>query len=282
MNLKTYKIRREDVLSPQTLKKHLIVLEELDRFLKERGKKEPTEQDVHEFFDMLKEKGVKPASLKRYYYVIKAYVEMVLGQYDSLRGVGKRFKGISRREQTLTKEEVKRIFEAEVNPRQKAIYALLYEYARRIGEVLALKRRDINLEEGKITFPILKRKESKSERVTFKLGDFSRKYLEEYFNWLKENKVELKPDDFVFPVTERAVNIALGKTAQRAGIKYDVTAHWFRHARVTHLRMAGVHDKVIQERVTLHRSLKTLQEVYLHSFPFEAEEIPSAEETLKT
>jgi len=274
LDLNTYKLRREDALEHRTLRRHLIVLSTLDRFLKDRGKEEPGEQDVHRFFDALKERGVKSASLKQYYYIFKAYTELVLGERDMLKGIGRRFRSVSRREQTLTKEEVRSIIRAERDPMKRAIYSILYSYARRIGEVLALRRRDIDLDEGRITFQILKRS---GERVSFKLDGLPRRYIQEYFDRLG---FELKPEDPVFPVTERAVNIALGKVAKRAGLGYDVSAHWFRHARVTHLRMQGVHDKVIQERLTLHKSIKTLQDVYSHSFPFEVEDIPGAEEAL--
>ena len=78
-------------------------------------------------------------------------------------------------------------------------------------------------------------------------------------------------DDFVFsnadgtPLNPQTVTHAFAKTIKRAGMS-SIRLHDLRHIHATMLLKAGVHPKVVQERLG-HSSITTTLDIYSHTVP---------------
>jgi hypothetical protein len=135
----------------------------------------------------------------------------------------------------LTEEDIMKLLDAANNVRDKAIIATLFDSGIRIGELLSMKRKDIDLE-GNPSHIIVNGKTG-PRRVPIL---FSVPYLAAYLN---EQKLR-KPDEYLWNVggswaglTQRAdysaIRMMLQRVAKRAGIDKRVNPHSFRHARAT-------------------------------------------------
>lgn len=136
----------------------------------------------------------------------------------------------------LFQPDIKRMIEAVTSSRDKALIALGYDGGLRIGEVVSMRKKDINL----TTDPA-------HVTVTGKTGMrpvpifFSVPYLAAYLNDMKA----LKDDDYVWrtlgqshikgAVSEFGVNKMLKEAASVAGIDKHVYWHLLRHSRATYL-----------------------------------------------
>jgi len=81
----------------------------------------------------------------------------------------------------------------------------------------------------------------------------------------------LKEDDLIFahydgtPLDPSTVSHTFGETLERAGIPH-IRFHDLRHSHATHLLAAGVHPKVVQERLG-HSSIAVTIDTYSHVVP---------------
>ncbi len=81
----------------------------------------------------------------------------------------------------------------------------------------------------------------------------------------------LKEDDLIFvrydgtPFDPSTVNHTFGKTLERAGLPH-IRFHDLRHSHATHLLAAGVHPKIVQERLG-HSSIAVTIDTYSHVVP---------------
>ncbi len=129
-----------------------------------------------------------------------------------------------------------RMIESASNPRDKAIIALLYDSGIRVGELLSLKKKSVDLDSepghvvvdgktGMRKIPIL----------------FSAPYLAGYLE-MERGK---KPDDYLWTgigtwkgsaklVDDSAIRKMLKIAAKRAGIGKRIYPHLFRHSRATY------------------------------------------------
>ncbi|MEM1659457.1 MAG: tyrosine-type recombinase/integrase [Candidatus Jordarchaeales archaeon] len=147
-------------------------------------------------------------------------------------------------------------------------------YARRLGEVLALTWRDVDLENGRITFTILKKR--REERATYELEPWIKEMISRYR--------ELLGKDRLFELTERAVERAFKKDCRWAGIEprgRRLTPHILRHSRITSLREKGVPLDVISKHLVRHSRFDTTVQFYRAVTEEEKVSIPSAGEVLK-
>jgi len=267
MRIDRYEFRRADSLGESTLADHRWTLTDLQRFLKG---KEPDSDSLNRWVDELKRRGLKPSTIRQYLYRVRSYLE-TMGKDSAFvdRLLKLRFKEPSPRVRNwLEPTEVRKILQTEKDPMYRAIFSLAYTYARRISEVLDLRRKDVDLDRGTIRFWIRKRREP--EEVWYELEEPARSALRE---WLSRWKGER-----VFPVTRNSVWLRLKKLGQALGIR--VHPHLLRHSKITHLLEHGVDLKTIQEAVAHHSSFKTTTDIYSHVTPKMIARIPSTEEIL--
>jgi len=175
----------------------------------------------------------------------------------------------------LTVDEVKRLLTLTKNLRHRLIYALMYTYARRLGEVLLLTMSDVNLEKGTITFQILKKRQP--ETATFKLDPFVKELLENYieFEGIERGKL--------FDIWPQAIRKGFKKDCEAVGIKpmgRQLRPHMLRHSRITHLIMQGWKLEDIAKNIARHSNYQTTYKYYMGLFEKGAMEVPTVSEVL--
>jgi site-specific recombinase XerD len=160
----------------------------------------------------------------------------------------------------------------------KTIIVLLYGSGLRIGEVLALKFKDIDearLIEKKEAY-IFETKTNKERTV--QLGEAAAEYLRLYIERARpyirdlagrDTDKEARLSDYIFVslsnaersaphITPETVNKYLKLFCKRAGIKKPVTCHCFRHSYGTHLLENGAGIKEVSELLG-HEDLTTTE-----------------------
>jgi integrase/recombinase XerD len=152
----------------------------------------------------------------------------------------------------LTKEEVQRLIGAARTKKSAFIIKLLYGTGLRVSELCALKRSDLELEQG---IGWVRGGKGKKDRMLL---------LPHELYGLLEQK---KPNDHVLsgkggPLTPRNVQGIVAVAARRASIVKRVTPHTLRHSFATHLLEAGNDIRIIQELLG-HSNLQTTQ-IYTH------------------
>jgi integrase len=163
-------------------------------------------------------------------------------------------------------------------------YTLLLTGLRR-SELLALKWRAIDLElasmyishslhrmgDGRVI--IKDTKTSRSRRVvdlSLSIVTLLREYKEEQEVHCLMIGKPLAEDDFVFsnadgsPLNPNTVTHTFAKVAKRAGM--ELRLHDLRHIHATMLLKAGVHPRIVQERLG-HSSIATTLDIYSHTVP---------------
>ncbi len=149
----------------------------------------------------------------------------------------------------LSKEEIKLLINSAKKLKNKLFIEIMYSSGLRVSECANLKVKDLNLEDktgllkfgkgGKDRFFIL------SEKVIVDLKEYLENHNSEY----------------LFPgvngsIGTRAIQRAVKRTAQIAGIKKKVYCHLLRHAFATHLLEDGVDIRKIQ-MLLAHSNLQT-------------------------
>ena len=138
-------------------------------------------------------------------------------------------------EDILSEDEVIRIIKAARNPRDKAIIALLYDSGIRVGELIGLRKKDIDIK-GRTAHIIVSGKTGMRKIPIF----FSAPYLGAYLNTVDD----MKPEEVIWKaigswsntevrVDESAVRKLLRVAAGRAGIEKRIYPHLFRHSRAS-------------------------------------------------
>ena len=159
----------------------------------------------------------------------------------------------------MSLEEVGRMISVTNNLKHKAIIMLTYSAGLRRMEVLQIKPKDIDSQRMQVR---VVQGKGKKDRYTI----LSQKTLEA----LRKYYIAERPTKFLFepvrhkgqPLSERTMELIVKKSAQKAGIKKDVSFHTLRHCFATHLLEAGVNIRQIQQFMG-HTSFKTTA-VYLH------------------
>ena len=164
-------------------------------------------------------------------------------------------------------DEAFALVEAPRNHRDRAILEMLYGCGLRVGELVKLRLKDLDLEAGWVRVMGKGRK----ERLV-PIGSKAAAALKEY---LSERRSDA--GDSLFPLTARSVQRMVRRYGLKAGLAKPVTPHALRHSYATHILESGADLRGIQEllghsslsttqRYT-HVSVKQLMEVYDRAHP---------------
>jgi integrase len=167
----------------------------------------------------------------------------------------------------LTDDELKRFLKVaeRSGPRDDALFHLMFYYALRVGEVVALPIGDINAQarpERQLTIRALKNGLTKTYDIPAWLW---RKVA----RWMRERRPADSP--YLFPHRDRAdtpasregVQCSFKALAKRTGITRKVSVHDLRHTAATKLAMNG--DSLVDVAGWLrHRSLTSSQRYIDH------------------
>jgi len=158
----------------------------------------------------------------------------------------------------LDKIEIRRIIEATVNLRQKAMLMVTYSAGLRASETARLRITDIDsirmmirVDQGK----------GNKDRYTL-LSQIALETLREYWK-------EYRPKVWLFPganpehyVSVSYIQVGFKRAKTKAGITKPASCHTLRHSFATHLLEAGVDLHTIQV-LLVHSSIRTTT-IYLH------------------
>jgi integrase/recombinase XerD len=174
---------------------------------------------------------------------------------------------------TLSKEEVKRLFDELKNQKSKLMASLMYACGFRVSELVNLKINDLNFSE-KIGY--VRQSKGKKDRI-FNIPEFLLSDLEHQVNTQKNNN-----EEFVFTgkkgkLSIRNVQKIISSAAKRCGLK-DIHCHTLRHSFATHLLENNIDIRKIQELLG-HSNLSTTQ-IYTHVSAEELKKIKSPIDSL--
>lgn len=152
----------------------------------------------------------------------------------------------------LTQDEVRRLFGVIDSARNRALFAILYLYGLRVGEVAFIRVEDVDLERSRI---VIRRSKGGvwTERPIFSaVARLLRRYLAES---------PLTLDSPLFPgrsgsLRKRQIQSLFARYRDLAGLRRALTCHGLRHAIATHLLDAGCSLEFVQDHLG-HRSIRS-------------------------
>lgn len=163
--------------------------------------------------------------------------------------------------EVLTRDEVARLLEAcgtdrWTSRRDRALLAVMYRAGTRLGETLALRACDFDLERGAIR--VLHAKGGRARTV-----GIDRMGIDEVRGWIDEHAgLGFDPGGPLFctasgrPISQAVMRRKLPELASKAGVHKRVHAHGFRHTQASELRAEGIDVTVIKRQLG-HTSLLT-------------------------
>ena len=146
--------------------------------------------------------------------------------------------------------------------RDRAVIEMLFGTAVRVSELAAMTRRQVNLDRREAEV-VGKGGKSRLVLLTEDAAHWLRRYLETRSDDATPLFVSNRKDDdgALRALSVRQIQRTVDEAAQRAGLPFRISPHWFRHTRLTTLaRHAGVETA---QRIAGHSSLATTSR-YLH------------------
>lgn len=161
--------------------------------------------------------------------------------------------------------------------RDLLILEMLYATGVRVGELVSIKVKDIDMNNHNI---LILGKGNKERFVQF--GEYCEEALKMY---LADGRRSLnsKDSEYLFlnnnggELTERGVRFILDKLIKQTGINKNISPHMIRHSFATHLLNEGCdlltvqkllgHESIKATQIYTHVTTDRLKEVYYHSFP---------------
>lgn len=261
-------------LSARTVDAYGRDLERLRAFLATRGVQRPaaaTATDLREFVYHLKDRGLQPSSIRRSLSAVRTYFGYLLAEGVVREDPTDRVelpKTWRRLPAVLTREEVASILDAP-DPgdrlfwRDKALLEFAYASGVRVGELTAVKVRDVDLEDG---LALVYGKGARERIVP--LGRAALQALIVYLREIRPRLARNRAEGVVFlnargtPLSRMGVWKILRRHVQRAGVQKRVSPHTLRHSFATHLLEGGADLASVQEMLG-HADIATTQ-IYTH------------------
>lgn len=268
-------IEFERGLSARTLEAYKRDIEKLVEFLGGRGIgaiRDASTRDIREYVYRLKDSGLQASSIRRNLSAIRTYYSFLLAEGHVTADPMDRVdlpRTWRKLPNVLGRDDVVRLLEAPDQSdrfywRDRAMLEFTYASGVRVGELISLKVRDIDLAEG---LAVVEGKGSKERIVP--VGRSARQALVVYLREIRPEMGRGKDTQGVVflnargvPMTRMGVWKILQKHVKRAGIKTRVTPHTLRHSFATHLLEGGADLAAVQEMLG-HADIATTQ-VYTH------------------
>jgi len=241
--------------SARTIKQYIAHNQHFLRFVGKSAREVGTEDIKNYLLYLRVQEGYSNTSLNNVISALKFYYAGILKR--------KLFYGIKRpkRERylpvVLTRQEIVRILDGIQNRKHRLLIAVAYGAGLRVGEVVRLRVRDIDLET--LTIHVRDAKGAK-DRITI----FPEKVAVE----MRASMSGKEAGDYVFAnmrggaLTSRTAQKIFEQAYVAAGVQKSATFHSLRHSFATHVLENGVDARYVQELLG-HQSIRTTQH-YMH------------------
>jgi site-specific recombinase XerD len=158
----------------------------------------------------------------------------------------------------LSKEEVVALLRSTKNLKHRAVLAMIYASGLRIGELIHLELRDIDVRRFQI---FVRNSKGRKDRYVI-MAKSLMPLLNNYMATYKPVKYFVEGMEPGIQYTAGSVRNFLRKSCFEAGIKKKVTPHTLRHCYATHLLENGVDIRYIQELLGHSKPETTM--IYTH------------------
>lgn len=205
---------------------------------------------------LIKARNISASHQNQILSAIKMYYSEVLDQVQKVQYL-LRPKKAKKLPKVLMEDEVSRLLRSPQNLKHQCILMLIYSGGLRLGEVVRLRRSDLQPEKQRIFVYGGKGKKDRCTLLSPKVWEKLKHYLEIYqpVEWLFEGQTR-------GAYSVRSVQAIFTRAKIRSGINPYATVHTLRHSFATHLLEKGVDLRYIQELLG-HQSSKTT-EIYTH------------------
>ncbi len=214
------------------------------------------DQIVDYLLHLIKTKNISTSTQNQVINAIKFYYEKVLNRETQQYWINRPQREF-KLPTVLSEEEVMDMFKVITNLKHLTIVALLYSAGLRRGELINIKKGDIDMHRKQIK---VAKGKGKKDRMTV-LSDYMAELLKQYVK-------EYKPTYWLFespsrgPYSTSSVAAIIRTASKNAGITKHVTPHVLRHSFATHLMDQGIETRYIQTLLG-HSSLETTA-MYTH------------------
>ncbi len=216
--------------SNQTIKTYIGCLERFLNYSKKDIRK-ITKKDVREYLEKMSDKNKAGNTMNVALMALKFYFEQI--QKRKMWIDIKYSKTPRRISRFLTKEETKRLIDSIKNPKHALMIVLMYSAGLRVSELVNLKFKDLNLEQG---YGFVRNGKGRKDRI-FVIA----KNLNLSLKILKQSSEN--PEDFVFKSDRnrkysiRTIQVIVKNAAKKAKIENwgEIHPHTLRHSFATHL-----------------------------------------------
>lgn len=254
-NTKEYLLLKQ--YSPTTIKAYLNHLISIFIFHDKKTPQQIENKEIQMYLlHQIKYKKISESTQNVIINAYKLYVEKILGRPRTFVEIP-RPKKPKKLPKVISKEEVIDLIEAVDNLKHKLILLLIYSSGLRLGEIVNLRLRDINIKRRNIFILRGKGKKDRYVLLASSVIPFFQTYKKQYapVYWLFEGKSGGQ-------YSTRSVQSVFTKAKEKSNIMPFATVHTLRHSYATHCVENGFSIKLIQEALG-HQSIKTT-EVYLH------------------
>lgn len=215
--------------------------------------------ELLDYLHYLKEKGLSWAKIKLDAAGLKYFYREMVGDEKLASSIPypKEEKSLPL---ILSRKELIRLFDAAPNPKHRVILRLMYGSGLRRSELIKLRIKDIETDDGKCRLRINKSKGCK-DRYTV----LSEKVLDELRAYFRA----CRPKEYLFngqkkgqPMSRGLLRYILEGTLRRSGIQKEITLHTLRHCFASHALEDGMNIRSLQQLLG-HASIESTM-VYLH------------------
>jgi site-specific recombinase XerD len=236
--------------SPKTIKSYSSAIREYLGY-DPAGEKFCNVESLRSFLLSKQSKGYAPQTVNLYLMAVKFYYLQVI----KLRfKIDLKFAKTSKKlPVVLSRDEIKRVVELIANHKHKTMISLAYGAGLRVSEVVRLKVRDLQFDEGTIH---IRQAKGKKDRLTL--------LPEKVAGDLRSFTDGKSGDEYVFNserggrLTEKSIQNVFIRATKTAGIVKPATFHSLRHSFATHLLENGVDVRYVQTLLG-HQNIRTTQ-----------------------
>lgn len=256
-------------------KKYIVELKILPYFVNKRVN-DITAADIRQWQNELIKMGYSPTYLKTINNQLSAIFNYAVRYYDLKSNpcakAGSMGKSKAEEMDFWTGEEFRKFIDSVMNKRLSYMaFMILYWTGMRLGELLALNPKDVDLEKRTISITksyqrlgkkdvITPPKTSKSKRV-ITIPEFLAADIKDYMDSL----YDLQEDDRLFPITKYYLEHEMQRGIKESGVK-RIRVHDLRHSHASMLIELGFSPLEIANRLG-HEKVETTLNTYAHLYP---------------